>query len=178
MSPPPPFRPRVGASAPVGFHDQVLSALRAEIQEQGALLGLFEEQQRAIIQRDSARVLSLIIAIQKQVETAITVRNRREIMMGQALRRARISPKTPLTALLPQFPVPKQPLLRALIEEVVRVAERVRSKANQNQMLLARSIDLIREFLDEISPQLGGKIYDEEGALKIKLSGTGTAYIR
>ena len=79
--------------------------------------------------------------------------------------------------LVHQFPPVVQTLLRALIEEVIRIAERVRIKGHQNQVLLARSIDLIRELLEEVSPQPGGRIYDEAGSLKIKLSGTGTAYI-
>lgn len=159
------------------FHEQVVAALRMEIQEQGALLGLFEEQQKAIIRRDSDRVLYLVDAIARQVEVAQGVRSRREQLMTQALVRARVSPKTPLMALIPQFPVAFQPMMRALIEEVIRIADRVRSKANQNQVLLARSIDLIRELLEEVNPQPGGRIYDEGGTLKIKLSGTGTAYI-
>jgi flagellar biosynthesis/type III secretory pathway chaperone len=80
-------------------------------------------------------------------------------------------------SLVPQFPTAIQPLMRTLIEEVIEIADRVRRKANQNQVLLARSIDLIRELIEEVSPQPGGRIYDEAGTLKIKLSGTGKAYI-
>jgi len=167
----------VGVKTPVSFHEQMVAAMRSEIQEQGALLGLFELQQKAIVNRDSSKVLLLVGAIQKQVDVAQNARNRRELLMAQALKRARFSPKTPLMALVPQFPPALQPMLRALIEEVIRIADRVRSKANQNQVLLARSIDLIRELLEEVSPQPGGRIYDEGGTLKIKLSGTGTAYI-
>ena len=159
------------------FHEQMIAAMRGEIQEQGALLGLFEEQQKAIVARDSDKVLGLVGAIQRQVDVAQMAKARREALMMNALQRSRISPKTPLTALLPQFPPAYQPMLRAMIEEVIRVADRVRSKANQNQVLLARSIDVIRELLEEIAPQPGGRIYDEGGSLKIKLSGTGTAYI-
>jgi hypothetical protein len=165
--------PRTASS----FHEQVVVAMRGEIQEQGALLGLFEEQQRAIIQRDSVKVMSLVTVIQRQVEVAQMARSRREVLMAQALKRARISPQTPLMALIPQFPTALQPLMRALVEEVIRIADRVRAKANQNQVLLARSIELIRELLEEVSPQPGGRIYDEGGSVKMKLSGTGKAYI-
>ncbi len=177
MANPPPIRPRVGVKSAAPFHEQMVMAMRGEIQEQGALLGLFEEQQRAIINRNSGKVLHLVTVIQKQVDLAQLARSRREALMGQALKRARISPKTPLMELIYQFPPVVQPLLRALIEEVIRIAERVRIKGHQNQVLLARSIDLIRELLEEVSPQPGGRIYDEAGSLKIKLSGTGTAYI-
>lgn len=177
MATPSPFRPRVGPRPAVPFHEQVVLAMRSEIQEQGALLGLFEEQQRAIIQRDSEKVMGLVAVIQRQVEVAQAARSRRENLMAQALKRARISPQTPLLQLVPQFPVALQPLMRALVEEVIRIADRVRGKANQNQVLLARSIELIRELLEEVSPQPGGRIYDEGGSVKIKLSGTGTAYI-
>lgn len=177
MATPSPFRPKVGPRAAPSFHEQVVVAMRAEIQEQGALLGLFEEQQRAIINRDSVKVMALVTVIQKQVEVAQMARGRREMLMAQALKRARISPQTPLMQLIPQFPAAIQPLMRALVEEVIRIADRVRAKANQNQVLLARSIELIRELLEEVSPQPGGRIYDEGGSVKMKLLGTGKAYI-
>ena len=63
----------------------MVMAMRGEIQEQGALLGLFEEQQRAIISRNSGKVLHLVTVIQKQVDVAQIARSRREALMGQAL---------------------------------------------------------------------------------------------
>lgn len=174
---PSPQRPRAGVPSIGSIHDQMIAAMRLEIQEQGGLLGLFDEQLDSIVRRDSAGVLSLVTRIQKQVELAQAARSRREFLMSQILRRARVSPKTPLMSLVPQFPTAIQPLMRTLIEEVIEIADRVRRKANQNQVLLARSIDLIRELIEEVSPQPGGRIYDEAGTLKIKLSGTGKAYI-
>ena len=178
MATPSPYKGRPGQKPTGGFYEQLAGALRTEVQQHGVLLEMFEEQHLAIFNRNSARVLQLTAAIQKQVELVHGIRMRREALMAQVLRQAKISPQTPLMALVGRFPVNVQPVMRSLIEEVVRVADRVRAKANQNQMLLARSIDLIQELLEEVSPQPGGRIYHEDGSVKIKFSGTGTTYIR
>jgi hypothetical protein len=77
-----------------------------EIQEQGALLGLFGEQQTSIIQRQSDRVMMLVDAIQKQVELVHRVRSRRETVMASLVPRSRVSRTTRLSDLVTRFPAP------------------------------------------------------------------------
>lgn len=177
MAMPPPIRRPVGPRPGGGsLQDMVILAMRAEIQEHGALLGLFDEQQRAILGRDAARVMSLVEVVQKQVDAVQGARSRREALMAQAVSRARISRETPLLEVMKRFSPAVQPLLQALVEELMRISEQVRRKANQNQVLLARSIEVIRDLLEEISPRGAAKVYENDGRVKITLSGTGAAY--
>lgn len=158
------------------LQDQVLACLRMEIQEQGALLGLFAEQQKAIVQRESDRVMMLVEAIQRQIELVYRVRSRREMVMASLVPRSRVSRATRLTDLVTRFPAPMQPMLRALTDELIRLADHVRRKANQNQMLLARSIEVIRDLLEELTPSNPARTYENDGRVKISLKGTAAAY--
>jgi flagellar biosynthesis/type III secretory pathway chaperone len=69
-----------------------------------------------------------------------------------------------------------QPMLRALTDELLRIADHVRRKANQNQMLLARSIEVIRDLLEELTPTNPARTYENDGRVKISLKGTAAAY--
>jgi flagellar biosynthesis/type III secretory pathway chaperone len=158
------------------MQDQVLACLRMEIQEQGALLGLFAEQQKSIIQRESDRVMMLVDAIQQQVELVHRVRTRREMVAASLMMRGRGARSPRLSELVPRFPAPMQPMLRALTDELLRLADHVRRKANQNQMLLARSIEVIRDLLEELTPSNPARTYENDGRVKISLKGTAAAY--
>ncbi len=176
MALPSPIRRPVGPRSVGSLQDQVIAGMRAEIQEHGALLSLFDEQQKAILNRDAPRVMLLVDAIQKQVDVLQTARSRREMLMAQAISKARISRETPLAEVLKRFAPAVQPLLQALLSELLRITDQVKRKANQNQMLLARSIEVIRDLLQEFSPTSAARTYENDGRVKITLSGTGAAY--
>jgi flagellar biosynthesis/type III secretory pathway chaperone len=176
MPPPSPLRRPAAVRGQGSMQDQVLACLRMEIQEQGALLGLFAEQQKSIIQRESDRVMMLVDAIQQQIELVHRVRSRREIVVASLVPRSRVSRTTRLSDLVTRFPAPMQPMLRALTDELLRLADHVRRKANQNQMLLARSIEVIRDLLEELTPSNPARTYENDGRVKISLKGTAAAY--
>jgi flagellar biosynthesis/type III secretory pathway chaperone len=140
------------------------------------LLELFSEQQKAIMQRQSERVMMLLDAVQRQVETLHKARTFRETLMAQLAPRSKFTRTTPLSELVKRFPAAVQPMLRALVEELLRVSDHVRRKANQNQVLLARSIEVIRDLLEELTPYNTARTYENDGRVKISLSGTTAVY--
>jgi flagellar biosynthesis/type III secretory pathway chaperone len=150
--------------------------LRAEIQEHGVLLSIFSDQQRAIMQRESDRVMIFVEAVQKQVDIVSRIRSKREMLMSQMVPRSRVTRATSLSELVKLFPPPMQPLLQALVEELLRMSDQVRRKANQNQVLLARSIEVIRDLLEELTPANPARTYENDGRVKISLSGTAAVY--
>ncbi len=153
-----------------------MACLRKEIQEHGALLALFSEQQKAIMQRQSERVLMLLDAVQQQVDALYRARNYREMLMAQSVPRVRVTRTTPLSDFIKGFQPAIQPLLRQLVDELLRVSDHVRRKANQNQVLLARSIEVIRDLLEELGPTNSARTYEIDGRVKISLSGTTATY--
>ncbi len=166
----------MGQRGPGSLQDQVVSCLRLEIQEHAVLLGLFSDQQKAIMHRESDRVMLLVDGIQRQVDMVDKVRTRREMVMSQMVPRSRVTRATPLSELVKRFPPAMQPLLRALVEELLRISDQVRRKANQNQVLLARSIEVIRDLLEELTPANPARTYENDGRVRISLSGTAAVY--
>ena len=59
--------------------------LRNELQEYGALLALFDEQQDCILRRDSEKILAATAAIEEQTRRLHEVRVRRERQQEQEL---------------------------------------------------------------------------------------------
>ena len=177
MPPPSPLRRPAVARGQNTLQDQVLACLRMEVQEQTNLLKLFSDQQACIIRRESDRVMILVDAIQKQAELVARIRSRRESISAQmAATRSKVSRVVRLGELAARFSSEAQPVLKSLIEDLLRLSDQVRRKANQNQVLLARSIEVIRDLLEELTPTNPARTYENDGRVKISLIGTAAAY--
>ena len=61
-----------------------------------------------------------------------------------------------------------RPLIEALADEVNRLIAHTRRRAQQNQMLLARSVELTQELISRLSPKAVSKTYSAGGRVKIK----------
>jgi flagellar biosynthesis/type III secretory pathway chaperone len=59
-------------------------------------------------------------------------------------------------------------MVEALADEVNRLISHTRKKAQQNQMLLARSLELAQDLVTRLSPRSVSKTYSARGRLKIK----------
>lgn len=116
------------------------------MQEYGELLGLFDDQQKAILARKAKLVFALEDSVRLQLDITQLRRKHREQVahyLATAIgQRAGIS----LYALTESCDAMVQPLLQALIHEVNRLAARTKRRRLQNQMLLARSIKVPAEF--------------------------------
>lgn len=118
----------------------ITESLRNELQEYGALLGLYEEQQANLLKRDADAVLALASSIESQVGRAQSAREVRErLVRAFAVNQGREADAT-LRSLLPLFPAEVQPLFDALMTEINHLIHRIRRDARQNQVLLARAV--------------------------------------
>jgi len=142
-------------------------ALREEMQEHGALLNLFEEQQAAILRREPDLVLSVADSIANQVELIRTCQKRRKEAARLTATEAGCEKDSPLSELIPFFPSAAWPLLRALVSEVNRLVRQTRRRARQNQMLLARTIEVSEEMLKRLNPGLMTKTYSPNGRVEM-----------
>jgi flagellar biosynthesis/type III secretory pathway chaperone len=143
----------------------ITETLRNELQEYGALLGLFADQQANLLRRDATAVLDLANAIEAQVETMQSCREQREqatlIFAGENGQSSSAS----LRQLLKFFPAEVQPLLQALIDEINHLIHRIRRGARQNQILLSRTVEAHDEALRALRPDLYPKTYSRRGAV-------------
>ena len=158
-----PLYPGEGAADPAEEKEDLIPLLRAELEEYGWLLNLIEAQQHAIVQRSPDAVLELNESISVQVKKIQTRREAREQFVRDLAGRLNQPANSTLRALLGSFRAPIRPLLEALIEEVNSLVKRARRRAQQNQMLLARSIEVMQDVLHRLNPEMVTKVYGADG---------------
>ena len=146
----------------------VAQAMREEVEEHGALLNFFEEQQTAILQRDTELVLKTESAIATQLRTIRACRKRREEMVRKTALEVGLPGDTRLSELVDSFPSAAAPLLHALISEVNRLVRQTQRRARQNHLLLARTIEVSQELLRRLDPAALSQTYSAKGQVKIQ----------
>jgi flagellar biosynthesis/type III secretory pathway chaperone len=143
----------------------IIERLRNELQEYGALLGLFEEQQKNLLQRDANAVVALASSIEDQVRVTQGCRDLREA----AVRQFALDQNRPATSsvrqLIPLMPLDVQPLFEALVTEINHLIHRIRRGARQNQQLLSRTVEAHEEAIRTLRPDLYPKTYSPRGAV-------------
>lgn len=148
----------------------LVDALRKEVEEYGGLLNLFDQQQAAVLRRDADTVLTTVGAIEQQIKTIDQCRQSRESVMRTYCGRLGLSGDLPLRSLLGYFPEPVRPLVDALIEEVNSLIMRSKRRAQQNQMLLSRSIEVTQQILQRLNPSGVTKTYTAKGRVSVAIS--------
>jgi flagellar biosynthesis/type III secretory pathway chaperone len=147
--------------------ETIVTALRRELSEYGGLLVLFENQQRALFDRDADRVLTHATLIETQTRSINECRqNREKVVSTFALEQNRPANST-LRSLLPLFAAEARPLIEALIDEVNRLLHRVRRTSRQNHTLLARAVEVHQETLQVLRPDNFVKTYSPAGRVSV-----------
>jgi flagellar biosynthesis/type III secretory pathway chaperone len=137
--------------------------LRAEVAEYGALLHLFEEQQRLLFKRDAAGVVMTTTALDSQVRLLQECRERRERSVSSfAVAHGEPAAAT-LRSLLPFVVQEAQPLISALMADVNRLISRVRRISRQNRLFLSRTIENQQEIIRQFRPEAVTKTYSPTG---------------
>src|SRR4051794_34434660 len=132
--------------------DNLIEALRNELQQYGEMLALLDHQRELVKQRGSDDILHSIAAISTQsamIQVARETRMFNQRQLSQALKE-RLD--APFGTLIPRLPAEYQPLVRALIQENNELLLRVRERAQENQVLLRRSVDMMQQFITAITP--------------------------
>ncbi|WP_404423610.1 flagellar protein FlgN [Nibricoccus sp. IMCC34717] len=145
----------------------ITESLRNELQEYGALLGLYDEQQANLLKRDADAVLSLASAIEAQVGRAQAAREVRERLVRSFATNHGASADSTLRALLPLFPEEVQPLFEALMTEINHLIHRIRRDARQNQMLLSRAVETHEAIVRLMRPAGVSKTYSARGDVSL-----------
>ena len=156
---------------PVAAHDpqeQIIAALRAELEEYGGLLNVFDEQQQAILNRQPDAVLALEERLAAQLSAVKTRRSRRETLVSSFAGDGRPPSRVSVLGAIPAFREAIRPLVEALATEINRLIARTRRKAEQNQMLLARTVEVMQEVCSRLSPGAVSRTYAPNGRMKIK----------
>lgn len=155
-------------SSPADLQEQLITSLRCELEEYGGLLNLLERQQEAILSRNPDSVLEIVAQIDAQIERTHVRRKQREATMNDLARLSQLQGNATLNKLVPHFRAVLRPLIEALADEVNRLIAETKRRAQQNQMLLARSVELTQELLSHVNPRAVSKTYSARGRMKIQ----------
>ena len=144
---------------------ELVSAMRSESEEMKALVAAFNAQQDAIVHRKTERVLSSIQEVEQRVVSLRSARAKRDAVLDVVAKGVKAPPRTSIMVLARIFPAPAKPEVVRLIDENVRLGREVRRKASQNQVLLARSMEVIQDILRAVEPTSVSRIYGENGRM-------------
>ena len=131
--------------SPLSWNDLV-DALRNELQENGGLIRLLNQQTRALYRADRAENTRLEDQIRNQIRLAIRCRQSREVVLRQTAANLALGEEASSETILAHFPGYVRPLLDALCTEVECLNGRLVERLRQNQQLK-------EHFLTEITPR-------------------------
>jgi hypothetical protein len=143
-----------------------IRALRAELEQYGELLARLDEQQDSALNRASERLLHSSEQIASQATVVAELRQRRQECCRALAGRLGLQAGSTCAELLPILPEPYQPLVSALVDENNNLLVRVQQRARQNHLLMARSIQLMQEFLGALVADRTGPTYGSLGAVR------------
>ena len=118
--------------------DQLVDALREELQEKGGVIRLLNQQTEVLYRRDASAVAQVGEQIRGQLGLVTRCTQARELILRQTALTMKLGEDIDRSAILGLFPEYVRPLLEALFGEVDRLSGRMEERLNQNQQLKDR----------------------------------------
>lgn len=143
--------------------NELIAALRDELQHYGEMLARLDHQQDLILRRASDDVAQSTTEVNEQSALMRLARRHREQTQRRFALRLELSEDAAIADFLPRVPADYRPLLRALVEENNELIGRIHQRARQNHLLLHRSLELMQNLLSAFFPGCGPGGYDGSG---------------
>jgi hypothetical protein len=118
--------------------DQLVDALRDELQEKGGLIQLLNQQTEILYRSDLAENERLEEQIRVQLRLIARCTQGRELALRQTASRFQLNEDVQSNEVIRSFPEYVHPLLEALFSEVDRLSNRMQERLRQNQGLKER----------------------------------------
>src|ERR1700694_3038244 len=118
--------------------DQLVAALRNELQEKGGLIGLLNRQTEILYRHDAAENERLEDQIRTQLELILRSTQGRDHAVRQTASAFHLNGDVQSNEVIRGFPDFVHPLLEALFSEVERLSNRVKERLKQNEGLKER----------------------------------------
>lgn len=146
--------------------EQLISALREELQQYGEMLALLNRQQQQLVERTPDEISQSVRLIQAQGQAIQKARSHRE-SCRQRVAVAFAQPESVTFAdLIPTLPAELRPLIKALVDENNELLVRVQQRARQNHLLLSRSVELMQGLLNTLMQSRETLVYDNHGGVQ------------
>jgi flagellar biosynthesis/type III secretory pathway chaperone len=142
----------------------LVNALRKELEQYGEMLALLELQQQKIVARNADEVYQSIAPIKAQALAIKQARADRESRCGELAQSLGHAAETTFAGLIPLLPAEVRPLLCALVTENNELLVRVRQRVRQNHLRLSRSIELMQKLINSLFPAREPRVYNGRGS--------------
>jgi hypothetical protein len=128
--------------------DQLVGALRNELQEKGGLIGLLRQQTEILYRRDTAEKKRLEEEIRTQLKLILRSTQGRDDTVRQTALAFHLKSDAQSNELILGFPDFVHPLLEALFSEVERLSNRIKERLKRNEGLKERFLLKTRSAID------------------------------
>lgn len=146
--------------------EQLVAALRNELQHYGELLALFEAQQEHLVRRDADQVLGSVARINALTSVVQDARRDRVHRLQDLAESLSVPPDGQLTTLLPALPGSRRAQIQALMTENNRLLARIQTRARQNHSMLSHSLEHMNRFIHAlVGAKAGTVVYDGVGSV-------------
>ena len=129
----------------------VIQALRNELHQYGEMLALLEQQQHLAEHSGADEILRSISHINHQSASIQHARERRKCAQRQLASALQQPEVATFSTLIPLLPNSYQPMVGALVQENNELLIRVRERAQANQLLLRRSLEMMQRFVTTLT---------------------------
>ena|SRR5687767_2291229 len=134
----------------------VIQALRNELHQYGEMLALLDQQHHLAEQSGAEEILRSISHINHQSASIRLARERRQTAQRQLATALQQPAQATFSTLIPLLPDSYQPMVSALMQENNELLLRVRERAQANQLLLRRSLELMQRFITTLTLEDSG----------------------
>ncbi len=132
--------------------EELIEALRLELQQYGELLALLEaEPARTAPAADVTGVVAVLSTLRRQGAELGAARRQRMLIQARFASAVDRPPEESLISLLPEFPVDYRPLLRALGDEIEDLLARLRERARLSHTHLHAAADQLEGFIGTVA---------------------------
>lgn len=118
--------------------NQLVDALRDELQEKGGLIRLLTQQTETLYRRDIAENERLEEQIRLQLRVIARCTQVREMALRQSASKFQLGEDVQAGEVIRNFPEYIHPLLEALVAEVERLSSRMQERLGQNEEIKER----------------------------------------
>lgn len=136
------------------------SSFRKEIEEYGLLLNLIYEQQNCLMSHNPISLIQATAQIEEQLPQTQAATADRAALFSQ-LAELKNTPTMTVNELPNNVPAELSSMFKALVEEIISLRYRIKSKTQLQQRLLAQAQLINGSVLKQINPQ--SQIYNKSG---------------
>ena len=142
--------------------ENFIDSLREELKHYGELLALLDLQQEQVIRRLADELLLTVSHISSQGDVIQAARREREQRQRELARSFGLGDNSLIADLTPRLRESYRLLVTALVDENNELLVRVRQRAQQNHVLLSRSVELMEQFICSLY-SVGAPVYNGSG---------------